>query len=257
MKEFPGEERAMNFVIPMAGRGKRFSDVGYSKPKPLIEVRGKTLLQWSVDSLPMALCTRLIFVILMEHEREYNISEYIRQWYKDACDIHFVFVSEVTRGQAETVLKAAHVIIPDKPLLIYNIDTYFRSETLENLLCRDDIDGVLGAFIDDSTRFSYARIGDDGFVSEVAEKMPISKNALTGLYHFSRGYDFLKVADEVIKKNDKTKGEFYVAPMYNKLIAEGKKFILDFCSQHAILGTPHELKLFERSAFHSNNKDTL
>ncbi|MCU0287584.1 MAG: glycosyltransferase family 2 protein [Acidobacteria bacterium] len=237
----------MNFVIPMAGRGKRFSEAGYLKPKPLIEVGGKTLLQWSVDSLPLALCTNLIFVILMEHEQEYKVSEYIRQWYKDTYHVHFVFLTEVTRGQAETVLKAGHLLTPDEPLLIYNIDTYFRSGTLTNLLRRGDIDGVLGAFNDDSSRFSFAKTNHNGFVTEVAEKIPISANALTGLYHFSRGSDFLKVAEESLRKNDMTKGEFYVAPMYNKLIAEGKKYVLDFCSQHYILGTPAELKVFEQA----------
>jgi dTDP-glucose pyrophosphorylase len=234
----------MNFVIPMAGRGQRFADAGYTEPKPLIELRGKTLIQWSVDSLPLKLCTNLLFIMLREHDNEYRIADRIRQWYRETCPLNFVFLPDVTGGQAETVWKARHVIKLSEPLLIYNIDTYFRSETLDKALQRDDIDGLLGAFKHNSPRFSFAETDSQGLVTRVAEKEPISSNALTGLYHFSRAGDFIRAAEESIEAGITTKGEFYVAPMYNRLIEEGKKFILDFCSQHHILGTPAELRLF-------------
>jgi dTDP-glucose pyrophosphorylase len=234
----------MNFVIPMAGRGQRFAEAGYKEPKPLIEIRGKTLTQWSVDSLPLNLCSNLLFIMLQDHDDEYRIADRIRQWYREVCSLNFVFLPAATRGQAETVWKARHVIKLSEPLLIYNIDTYFRSETLAEALQRDDIDGVLGAFKHNSPRFSFAETDSHGWVTRVAEKEPISSNALTGLYHFSRAGYFIRAAEESIKADITTKGEFYVAPLYNRLIEEGKKFILDFCSQHHILGTPAELQLF-------------
>ena len=69
----------MNFIIPMAGRGQRFIDDGYKIPKYLIKVKNKTLLQWSIDSLPLDLATKILFIILQEHEDEYNISSFIRK----------------------------------------------------------------------------------------------------------------------------------------------------------------------------------
>lgn len=235
----------MNFVIPMAGQGKRFFGAGYNLPKMLIKTHGKTLLQWSLESLPIKLCTNLIFIGLREHEEEYQLSNQIKSLYGAGSPIKFVFLEKSTRGQAETVLKAEHLLLPNSPLLIFNIDTYFRSTTLEKDLLRKDVDGVLGAFSAKSDRYSYARLNGDGYLVRVAEKDPISNNALTGLYHFRQVSDYLDVAKDAIERDDKEKGEFYIAPLYNPLIAKGKKFVLNFVEEHHVLGTPEELCEFE------------
>lgn len=240
----------MNFVIPMAGYGKRFLDSGYNLPKMLIEVHGKTLLQWSIDSLPLGLCTNLVFIGLEEHEQKYRISARIKLLYGSMPSLQFTFLEKPTRGQAETVLKAESLLFIEAPILIFNIDTYFRSSNLEKNLVRMDIDGVLGAFSDSSERYSYAALDRSGKVSRVAEKEAISTNALTGLYHFSQTADYLDIAKSAIINNETTKGEFYVAPLYNKLIEKGRKFILDLVDEQYILGTPEELLIFEKSCRH-------
>src|SRR5579862_1079847 len=96
----------MTFLIPMAGRGARFTAAGYNVPKMLIEAHGKTLLQWSVDSLPLALCQRLVFIGLEEHEKTFGLSQRIRSLYGDRFRLEFLFLPDVTGGQAETVLYA-------------------------------------------------------------------------------------------------------------------------------------------------------
>ena len=234
----------MIIVIPMAGRGQRFLDEGYRVPKMLIETHGKTLLQWSVDSLPVSLCKCFVFVGLEEHERGFNLSRRIRQWYAWVPRLEFVFLPAVTGGQAETVLKARSHIDPDKPLLIFNIDTAFHSSSLSRALTDQDNDGVLGAFLSHERRFSFAMVNDAGWVTRVAEKDPISEYALTGLYHFRRADDFLEVADDAIRRNERVNGEFYVAPLYNSLIARGMRFVIDQCDSHSILGTPEEYRTF-------------
>jgi NDP-sugar pyrophosphorylase family protein len=239
----PFRDGSMNFVITLAGAGKRFKDAGFAIPKPLIRARGKTLLEWSVDSLPLHLCSNLIFVLLKAHENEYRITDMIRKRY-GGRRIHFAILPRVSRGQAESVWLAKHKIQKQEPLLIFNSDTHFTSSTLERSLGRNDIDGVLGAFAGESPRFSFAKTNALGWVTEVAEKKPISANALTGLYHFAKADDYLRVAEASLRENLRVKGEFYVAPLYNPLIREGKKFVLDFCDEHHILGTPDELKAF-------------
>ncbi len=234
----------MNFLITMAGKGKRFLEKGYENPKWLIEAKGKSLLEWSIDSLPLELCTNLIFVILQEHEEKYNASSFIRTIY-GSKKLNFIFLPEVTRGQAETALRAKSLIDVKKPLLIYNIDTRFSSRTLKKNLLKSKIDGVLGAFKCRSPKFSFAKLDEDEqFITEVTEKIPISDNALTGLYHFSKTEDFIRVAEKAISENNLTKGEFFIAPMYNELINSGRKFILDYCDAFDVLGTPEELDCF-------------
>jgi len=234
----------MTIVIPMAGRGQRFVDAGYPTPKMLIAAHGKSLLQWSVDSLPLSLCERLVFVGLAEHEQEFGLSQRIRAWYGGGLPLDFVFLPGVTGGQAETVLAARPYIDREKPLLIFNIDTAFHSTTLAQALADDKNDGVLGAFESEEARFSFAAVDSAGQVTKVAEKAPISRHALTGLFHYRRASDFLTVADAAVKKNERVKGEFYVAPLYNALIAQGRRFALDHCQRHYILGTPEELATF-------------
>lgn len=233
----------MNFVIPMAGHGQRFKDAGYDKPKMLIEAKGKTLLEWSIDSLPLDLCNRLIFIGLQEHDRDYNISSFIRNKYEKHCEVIQIYLPEVTRGQSETVLAAKKYINPKEALLIYNIDTTFKSKNLKANLQKPNV-SVLGSFQSCKDNFSYAKKKSDGYVTEVKEKEVISEHALTGLYHFESASDFLQAAEESIVNNERTKNEFYVAPLYNKLIKAGRKIILDPVDEFHILGTPEELEDF-------------
>lgn len=239
----------MNFVIPMAGRGQRFLDAGFDKPKMLIESKGKTLLEWSVDSLPLNLCSILIFIILEEHENTFKLSKFIKSKYAEKCKLEFFFLKEVTNGQAETVYLSKHLWDTNKDLLIFNIDTYFSSSTLEKKLIDENVDGVLGAFkiAESSTKYSFAKVNEEGYIAALAEKEMISENALNGLYHFKISEDFIQAFEDALEKNERVKNEFYIAPLYNKLIENGKKLVLDFSEFNHILGTPEELNEFEKS----------
>ena len=235
----------MNFLITMAGEGRRFREVGYELPKMLIEAKGKTLLEWSIDSLPLNLCTRLIFVGQQKHEDEFQLSKKVISIYGNRVrSLHFKFIDKLTRGQSETACLAKDLIDLSKPLLIFNIDTQFSSSTLEKNLLKKNIDGVLGAFYSEEPRFSFAALNDKGFVTKTAEKEVISSNALTGLYHFTYPQDFFDAAGSAFAKNETTKGEFYIAPLYNHLIEKGRKLIVDVADEVNILGTPEELNLF-------------
>src|SRR5215510_15096397 len=137
----------MNFLMTMAGEGRRFREAGYELPKMLIEAKGKTLLEWSIDSLPLNLCSRLIFVAQQKHEAEHQLSKKIISVYANrVSSLHFKFIDTLTRGQSETACLAKDLIDLSKPLLIFNIDTQFASFSLEKNLLRKNFDGVLGAF---------------------------------------------------------------------------------------------------------------
>jgi dTDP-glucose pyrophosphorylase len=233
----------MNFVIPMAGLGSRFVEAGYQIPKPLLPAHGKTLLEWSVDSLPLELATRLVFIGLKEHRDKFDLEAVIRSLYQQ-YNPQFHWLDQSTRGQSETVCLAASLLDQEVGLLIFNIDTAFRSADLADLLQKSQYDGVLGAFDSEEARFSFASINEAGRVKEVREKIAISSNALTGLYHFSSTAAFLEIAQQAIDADEREKGEFYVAPLYNKLIERGAHFVLAPSEAHWILGTPAEYEAF-------------
>lgn len=235
----------MNFVITMAGEGKRFADAGYTLPKMLIPAKGKTLLEWSIDSLPLDICSHLICVVLDKHDVGFSLCSEITRLYEHRVPkISFIRLPAVTGGQAESVLTAKSVMDMEKELLIYNIDTAFHSDTLREELISGKGDGVLGAFHSSENKFSYAQIDEHGFVTQTAEKIVISEYALNGLYHFRDTPGFLSVAEKSIHLNVTHQGEFYIAPMYNDLIAQGKKFTIDMAKETFILGTPEQLNDF-------------
>lgn len=228
----------------MAGKGSRFVEAGFKTPKMLIQAKGKTLLEWSLSSLPLHICTNLIFIALEEH-KQYNIEEFIGNKYPQFHNIiKFVFLKETTQGQSETVLKAKALMDLSKGLLIYNIDTWFTSSTLESKLLSNQYDGIAGAFISTDPRYSFAKLDENENVIQVEEKKAISNYALTGMYYFKNAGDFIEIAEEAIQKDERVKNEFYIAPLYNKLIARNKKIAIDLVNDFSILGTPEELTQF-------------
>lgn len=237
----------MNIVMPMAGRGSRFAEVGYSVPKPLIDVRGRPMYAWATDSLPLSLAKRLIFVCLAEHLEHRALADDIRERY-GRFDPVIISLDHVTEGQACTVLLAREHIDNDDPLIIYNADTYCRTRLAETLpTLPRTVDGLLSVFEAPGDKWSFARVDETGRVVETAEKRRISEWATTGLYHFSRGRDFVRATDAMIAANECERGEFYVAPVYNRLIAEGADIRIDVADEVWVLGTPEDLAHFEAS----------
>lgn len=237
----------MNIVMPMAGRGSRFAQMGINTPKPLIDVRGRPMYAWAMESLPLALARRVVFICLAEHLEQSGLAEDIQTRYA-ALDPVIIPLDKVTAGQACTVLEARALIDSDEPLLIYNADTYCRT-SLERTLAEksEAADGLLGVFQAAGEKWSFARTDEAGRVVETAEKRRISDWATTGLYYFARGGDFVRHADAMMRDDDRTGGEFYVAPVYNRLIAAGADIRLDVAGEVWVLGTPEDLQHFEEN----------
>ena len=238
-------------VIPMAGHGRRFKDAGISKPKFMIEVKNKTLFEWSLDSLPLEISRKIIFICLEEHEKEFNVGKFIKdimnQKYSN-LSYELVYLEKTTRGQVETVLHAKQLIDSESTLIIYNIDTYFTSTRLKSkilTLKNQNIDGILGCFTSDDENLSFVELNDKGLVKRVREKEKISSLASTGLYIFSSGKQFIETAETMIKNDIKVRDEFFVSELYNILLKLGKKFEIDVAEEFIPFGTPDDIKKFE------------
>lgn len=237
----------MTVVVPMAGRARRFADAGVRVPKPLIDVRGRPMYAWAVDSLPLRLARRIVFVCLREHLEGWALEPDIRARYR-ALDPVIVPLDGVTEGQVCTVLAARALIPRDAPLLVYNADTYCRTNLARVLpTLGSEVAGMIGVFRAPGEQWSFARVDACGRVVETSEKRRISDWATTGLYWFARGGDFVAHADAMIAANERAGGgEFYVAPVYNRLIAAGLQVRVDEAREVWALGTPEDLARFER-----------
>lgn len=238
----------MNIVIPMAGRGSRFADAGYADPKPLIPVAGRPMIQWVIDNITPSRPHRYVFICLHEHlERYPQVPAKLRELCP-GCEI--VPVSAVTEGAACTVLLARDFIDGDQPLMIANSDQIVDLSIDEYLTSGDraDVDGLIMTFWADDPKWSFCRMRDDDTVSEVVEKQVISNEATVGIYNFRRGHDFVRAADDMIRKNLRVNNEFYVAPTYNQLIAEGARIVVARTGKEREgmygLGIPADLEFF-------------
>ncbi len=236
----------INYVITMAGAGSRFRDAGYVLPKWRLIAKEKTLLEWSIDSLPLDICKKIIFIAQREEAIQYDLKGLIQEKYSHKLgEVCIHLIDQVTRGQAETTLFSREYLDVNAPIAIFNIDTRFTSRTLRENLLDVSVDGFMGAFTASEPRFSYARTNPEGYVIETAEKVVISNHALTGLYGFSKSESYFEAVEAAISDNDQAMGEYYVAPIYNALIKQGQKFRLDLAESVDILGTPNELNLFK------------
>ena len=235
----------MNIILPMAGRGSRFAEIGYAVPKPLIDVKGRPMYSWAMDSLPLHFAKRVVFVCLRAHLTDLSLEQDIKTRYARLNPV-IIPLDKVTEGQACTVLEARDYINNDEPLIIYNADTYClcsSDDVFTNL--KNDVDGVISVFKADGDKWSFARMDKSGRVVETAEKRRISEWATTGLYHFTRGRDFVFHAEKMIAENERVNKEFYVAPVYNRLIAAGANIRCDVAREVWVLGTPEDLAHFE------------
>jgi beta-phosphoglucomutase-like phosphatase (HAD superfamily)/dTDP-glucose pyrophosphorylase len=237
----PWKSDKLNVLIPMAGAGSRFEAAGYTFPKPLIEVRGKPMIQVVVESLNID--AKYIYIVQRSHFEKYNL-DYLLKLITPNCEI--VQIEGLTEGAACTTLLAREFIDNQESLVIANSDQFVEwnsGETLYSFMA-DGIDGGIVTFKATHPKWSYARIDESGIVREVAEKKPISDIATVGIYFWKKGSDYVKYADEMIEKNIRTNGEFYVCPVFNQAIEDGKKFRIRNIDQMWGLGTPEDLNYF-------------
>jgi hypothetical protein len=237
----PWRNKKMNVLIPMAGAGSRFAAAGYTFPKPLIEVNGKPMIQVVVENLNID--AHYIFMVQKEHYEKYNLKQLLNL-IKPGCDI--IQVEGLTEGAACTTLLAKEFINNGEPLLMANSDQFVEWNSNECLYAftADTIDAGIVTFKATHPKWSFAKLGKDGFVSEVAEKNPISDLATVGIYYWSRGEDYVKYAEQMIEKNIRTNNEFYVCPVFNEAIADGKKIRAKNISKMWGIGTPEDLNYF-------------
>ena len=242
--------KKLNVLIPMAGLGSRFSDAGYTFPKPLIEVNKKPMIELVVKNLNLD--ANYIFIAQREVSEKYNLSSLLPLISRGPASL--IELDGTTEGAAVTVLEARHLIDNDSPLLIANSDQVIDWDASKVMYSfeRPGVDAGVVTFEATHPKWSFVRRGETGFVEEVAEKRPISREATVGIYFWSKGADFVRCADSMIKKNIRTNNEFYVAPVLNELIAEGGKVVAEKIEEMWGLGTPEDLDAFLSDERHKN-----
>lgn len=243
--------RKLHILMPMAGEGSRFRNAGWTTPKPLIEVEGKPLFIRAIESVrvddaPM----KYSFIVRQEHIEQYGIDKSIKKILPTA---NIYSVENTTRGAVETCLIAEGGIEDDDAIVVMDCDLEFRSKEYSNKIVKslqqresDVKGGALVSFKSDLPKYSYAEVGEDGFVRRTAEKEVISNHALCGAYFFSSGKEFKSVAHRLLNEPIMEKPEFYVSLLYNYMLKNGSPVELVNMEMYKSYGTPEELKQYSQ-----------
>ncbi|OYU96744.1 MAG: hypothetical protein CFE21_00200 [Bacteroidetes bacterium B1(2017)] len=232
----------MIVVMPMAGRGSRFSNKGYQTPKPLILVDGTPMFVRALLSLGNLEYELLVIIALLEHEAEYKVSELIAKYLPNK-PVKLLLIDEVTEGQLCTVLLASEYF-NHKPVLVMASDTLVEGSLDTDIRNLGDAKGIISVINLPGDSWSFARTNELGIVVEVAEKIRISDYASTGLYFFSNGNDIIRFGTDMIENNERTRGEFFVIPVYQKLINAGLPVKISEAKAMWDMGTPEALNNF-------------
>ncbi len=245
----------LNIVIPMAWAWSRFAKAWYTFPKPLIEVKWKPMIQVVVDNLTPKNRDdyKFIFIVQEEHYNKYNLKDLLNLITKNKCEI--VKTNWLTKWAACTVLLASWYINNDDELIIANSDQYIENwiDDFIEYSSNNNYDGVIMSFEATHPKWSFARLDENWFVEEVAEKKPISNIATVWIYYFKNWKDFVDWTKDMIRKNITTNWEFYVCPVYNELILKDKKIkTYDIWNRMWWIWTPEDLNTFLNSSVSDN-----
>lgn len=237
----------LNIVVPMAGRGSRFANVGYKNPKPLIEINGFPMIRLVIKNLKPSVNHRFIFICQKKHIQEFNLEDKLRSW--AGPNTVLIPVENITEGAACTVLLAKDYINNSDPLMIANSDQWMDVDINDYLstLSQSKSEGLIMTMTASDPKWSYIGLLN-GKITEVVEKKVISNEATVGIYNFAMGKLFVTAAEEMIRKNLRVNNEFYVAPTYNELISKGANIQFYNIGKELDgmygLGTPEDLTLF-------------
>lgn len=241
--------KKIDIVITMAGLGSRFRKVGYTVPKYMIEVKGKTLFEWSIISLEGCKkdLNQYIFITMK------NESVDVKAFIENKCSMmgidnyHIILLDYLTDGQATTAKLASKFWNKDNGLLIYKIDTYVEPGEIQSDKFKGD--GFIPCFHAEGDHWSFVRLDSNGKVAEIKEKQRISNYCTLGAYYFKTCQFYESLYEDYYGETQKlVNGEKYVAPLYNYLLSKGGKiYISNIDSQKVhVLGTPEELESFRK-----------
>lgn len=212
----------LRIVIPTAGWATRMRPQTWSKPKPLVSVAGRAVLDHllaSFASLPPALEREFVFIV-GPHLGETQIPPYVREHHR-GLKAHFVLQPEM-KGQSDALWLAREHL--NGPLLICFSDTLI--ETDFSFLTHEPLDGVAWVKpVPDPRRFGVAEVDASGRITRLIEKpQDVSNNlVVVGCYYFRDGAALISAIEEQKQRGTTLKGEYFLTDAINILLERGAR----------------------------------
>jgi dTDP-glucose pyrophosphorylase len=237
----------INILIPLAGTNQFFNESEYPYPKPLIEINNKTMIELVINNFNnIKEEKQFIFIVNSDDCKKYHLDNVLNLLTNHNCKI--IKIDNETKGAACSAMMAIEYINNDSPLIIANSDQLF-DDNLEDIISSfEDVDGGVVSFDSVHPRWSYARVNDENYIIETAEKRPLSKHAIAGFFYFKKGEDFIKSAMNMIKKDANVNGLYYISPTLNEMVLNNKKLIIKTINndKYHTFYTPQKIQEYER-----------
>ena len=216
----------LNIIIPMGGVSSLSSELEYSYPSPLIEIAGRPLIEHVIENLG-SIGSELKFTVILRDEdcRRFHLDNTVQLLTNQRANV--LRLKAETAGALCSVLLALEEFANSDPVVIANSDQIFDIKTLKLVIAdieRAKPDAACPVFDSVHPRWSYVRIHND-MVVEAAEKNPISRNAVAGLYYFRNGQHFADLAMRAILNGRQTEGKYYTSAVINEYILAGLRVL--------------------------------
>jgi NDP-sugar pyrophosphorylase family protein len=237
-------------VLPMAGRGSRFSMVGYTDPKPLLPVKGVHMIVQAVANLPV--CERKIFITLQEHMEAYDLASALHSTYPE-CKI--MTIPTVTEGQACTSAIAVEGLAPTEPVLISACDNGVDFDAGAYMALENDptVDVIVWSFDNNPTSklyphmYAWLDVDAENNVRHVSVKRYFdgARQAIIGTMFFRTAALYREGYQIIRDRNIRTNGEFYVDDLLNPLIEKGYRVKSFPVKNYICWGTPNDYRTYQ------------
>jgi NDP-sugar pyrophosphorylase family protein len=237
----------VQIVIPAAGAGSRFKEAGIDTPKPMISVGGIPMILWVINNFSLRADDNVFIICQRVNSMPALLAPYLTKF---DFKVHFIEIDGLTSGPASTVELALPRLAQDVPVIVANSDQYISHSISDfvNSIRNLEHSGTILTMNAHGNKWSYIGRNENGDITEVVEKREISNEATVGVYAWanpelvSRSIRYLK------EENILVNNEFYVAPSYGYLVAEGLSIGVFSVGNHGDsvhgLGTPEDLNAF-------------
>jgi len=231
--------KKIHLIMPMGGRGSRFSEIGMHEPKPLLELNGKPFFYWATQSIIKFIeVESLTFVVLQEHIDFFQIDKIIKNYYPYA---NIKVIKDVLPGAVLTCMEGIKHIDDDAPIIFNDCDHLFRCSLFEQFCGEADfekLDGALLTFDSDENKYSFLEYDENGYVKRTVEKEVVSHHAICGSYFFRDKEVFLRATEKYLKECSYS--EYFISGVYNVMAREGMKIVGFPTDYHIPFGVPDE-----------------
>jgi capsule biosynthesis phosphatase len=234
----------MNYLITAAGHGSRFCKEGIKPPKPLIRVKGRELLLWSLSSFAIGPGDNLYIACQREDRVRKRMDELLAFLYPDT-NIYWLELESVLKGQLLTALDAIQKLEITGPIVVHNCDTYYDATKIDfdGALNASECFGIIPCFDGEGDHWSFVRPSksDPRIAEQVSEKIRISEHCSVGTYAFSSSEQMVHMSQKYIDSGVSYTSEHYIAPFYQYAIEQGQVVRIINAESTRLFGTPDEL----------------